>query len=124
MNETTKHTPGPWKAVRNSSYWEIEPANAGQDGIPFNVGDVCASAPGDPDSGLQEANARLIAAAPELLGALQDLHRECVVAAKRAGTVWPLYGSAKALDEKCRAAIAKAEGKRKPSRSRGRFPLA
>jgi hypothetical protein len=61
---TAKFTPGPWKAVRNSSYWEIEPANSGQDGVPFNVGDVCSSSPGNPDSGLQEANARLIAAAP------------------------------------------------------------
>lgn len=57
-----KHTPGPWKAVRNSVYWEVVPANAGKDDIPFAIGDVCASAPGNPDSGLQEANARLMAA--------------------------------------------------------------
>jgi hypothetical protein len=72
MNKT-KHTNGPWEAVRNTAFWEIVPVNAGQDGVPFHVGDVCASAPGEPDSGLQEANARLIAAAPDLLEALRGL---------------------------------------------------
>lgn len=65
----TKHTPGPWQATRNSAFWEINPANAGDNGTPFAVADVCASAPGFPDGGLQEANARLVSAAPDLLEA-------------------------------------------------------
>lgn len=71
-----RHTPGPWEAKRNSSFWEVKPINGGYDGLPFTVADVCASAPGFPDAGLQEANARLIAAAPELMEALQELVAE------------------------------------------------
>lgn len=56
-----------------------------------------------------EANAKLISAAPELLEALKELHSECVNAALRAGTKWPLSAPSQLkLDEKCRAAIAKA----------------
>jgi hypothetical protein len=64
------YTPGPWIAKRNSSFWEINPVNRSESG-PWSVGDVCASAPDDADGGLQEANARLIAAAPDLLEALE-----------------------------------------------------
>ena len=68
------HTPGPWFAVRNSCYWEVNPErNLGDYSVPFTVADCCASAPGDPDGGLMEANARLIAAAPDMLAALQGL---------------------------------------------------
>ena len=69
----TAHTPGPWRAGRNSHFWEVYPERGGDEGIPFAVGDVCVSEPGNPDGGLQEANARLIAAAPELLEALIDM---------------------------------------------------
>ena len=68
----SKHTPGPWFAARNSSFWEVKPQRELFDyNTPFTVADVCASAPGNPDGGLQEANARLIAAAPDLLASLQ-----------------------------------------------------
>lgn len=66
----TRFTPGPWVVHRNSAFWEVNPANGGDDGLPFTVADVCSSAPGDPDGGLQEANARLIAASPEMHDAL------------------------------------------------------
>jgi hypothetical protein len=69
MSEATNHTPGPWVAERNSHYWHIRPVS----GTPPFIGDVCASNPEDADSGLQEANARLVAAAPELLEALKNL---------------------------------------------------
>ena len=64
-----KFTPGPWVAVRNASYWDVKPQERRWED-PFTVGDVCASAPGYPDAGLQEANARLIAAAPEMIDVL------------------------------------------------------
>ena len=68
-----KHTQGPWKAVANVAYWEVIPLNnAGENGVPFTIADVCASAPNNRDGGLQEANARLIAAAPDLLISLKD----------------------------------------------------
>lgn len=72
----SKHTPGPWFAVRNCAYWEVNPSNAGN-GVPWTVADICPSSPGNPDGGLQEANARLIAAAPELLNALEDFVMAC-----------------------------------------------
>jgi hypothetical protein len=68
----TAHTPGPWRArstapqeVGVSEGWpiRIESAAAGHDG------ELVAQSYGD-------ANARLIAAAPELLRALVDLVRE------------------------------------------------
>jgi hypothetical protein len=68
----SKHTPGPWVARRNVAFWEINPVNILDKG-PYTVGDVCASDPERPDGGLQEANAKLIAAAPDLLDALQRI---------------------------------------------------
>lgn len=60
-------TPGPWSAARNSAYWEVAPKRKPLDyTIPLAFADVCASDPDNPDGGLQEANARLIALAPDL----------------------------------------------------------
>jgi hypothetical protein len=56
----SKHTKGPWQCHRNHHYWQF-----GTD--EFQLGDVCATQFTDP--GAEEANARLIAAAPELLEA-------------------------------------------------------
>ena len=92
------YTKGPWFAVRNSTYWEIQPAGRGEDGAPWNVGDVCSSAPGDADGGLQEANARLIAAAPDLLEAC-----EAIVTSLEGGYIEP-----ESAITAVRAAIAKA----------------
>lgn len=67
----TKFTPGPWRAFKNSSFWEIV-SDEGQ------IGDVCASdflgdgtqAPNP----VAASNAHLIAAAPELYAALEAYH--------------------------------------------------
>jgi hypothetical protein len=107
MNKS-KHTPGPWKAQPREfpeGQWFLE----GQ----WEVVSTCeiewliaAAAPhidGDPD----EANARLIAAAPELLEALISATR-CLA--------WHVeeHGRSGAMDgvtlERARAAIAKAKG--------------
>lgn len=58
------HTAGPWHARRNEHYWEF-----GTD--EFQLGDVCASQFTDP--GREEANARLVASAPDLLAALEAI---------------------------------------------------
>lgn len=96
-----KHTPGPWRV-------EIE------DGIPViwahpNSYDIAIVAvdwepvrhqgPEDIDNGTKAANARLIAAAPDLLAALEMLLNET-----NAGT-WDCLPA-----DKARAAIAKAKG--------------
>lgn len=69
----SEHTPGPWIAVRGLAYWEVKPEQKdGGHKLPFQIADTCSSDPEDPDRGLQEANAHLIAAAPELLTGLED----------------------------------------------------
>lgn len=64
----TKHTPGPWVTTPepNRKEW-------GVDAGPWGIA-TCADAPGE---GSAEANARLIAAAPELLEAAHDAI-ECI----------------------------------------------
>ena len=89
----SKHTPGPWNFRRNDYYWEF-----GNEEV--QLGDVCASQCTDP--GKEEANARLIAAAPDLLEA-------CRVASallKGAPRSLGYYFDARQLD----AAIQKAVG--------------
>ena len=74
MSET-KHTPGPWVADDNEGFsmWKIysrmSPSGSGVQGS--RVADVIG------DSAEADANAALIAAAPELLEALRLLLAEC-----------------------------------------------
>lgn len=64
-----KGTPGPWFAVKNSVYWDIRIYNN-------DYGQILASTQTNRfipiNSEQEKANAQLIAAAPELLEALQD----------------------------------------------------
>ncbi len=64
-----KYTPGPWFAKYNGHYWDI---GTDEDKFGPKIGDVCGSLHsfGSPEAA---ANACLVAAAPELLGALVDL---------------------------------------------------
>ncbi|TJW49396.1 MAG: hypothetical protein E5X65_33905 [Mesorhizobium sp.] len=70
-----KSTPGPWFAVNNDSYWQIDSERDGQ------IGDACASlfdgTGGAKNWELCEANARLIAAAPDMLSALKSILADC-----------------------------------------------
>ena len=64
-----KGTPGPWYAVKNDHYLDIKVADGKYD-------QAFASTHANAEMGMtkktEEANAQLIAAAPELLEALQD----------------------------------------------------
>lgn len=89
----SKHTPGPWKVDKRERETLITAA-----AMPY-VAAVSSSLHGQPGTG--EANARLIAAAPDLLDALQ-----CYVM---------LYASLdtegkQKLRDRAEAAITKAEG--------------
>jgi hypothetical protein len=99
---SSKHTPAPW-IVRfradGSSYISMGDPSKG----PHKAADIFLTADGG-ESDL--ADARLIAAAPELLEALILLERE-MVESGNAGSVD--YGWKPAI-EKTRAAIAKATG--------------
>lgn len=67
-----KGTRGPWFAAHNEAYWEIRTGEGRFCG--GQVADACASKFSNPEGA--EANARLIAAAPDLLEVLMDLVRE------------------------------------------------
>lgn len=72
---TAKHTPGPWYALRGQRNISIR-HKTGDRLLPMvNVASVRGQFPTDCPYGSSEANARLIAAAPELLEALQAVLR-------------------------------------------------
>lgn len=91
----TKHTPGPWSLHKRGPAERYEV----QHGIPGNGSPICVTFCGSQ----QEANARLIAAAPELLDALKKT-RAALLCADAAGI--PVDEELAQLD----AAIAKATG--------------
>jgi hypothetical protein len=65
-----RHTPGPWIINVDPRYPSEPCIDAVIDGVVWHVA-LCHNAAG-PDDGCAEANARLIAAAPELLASLKD----------------------------------------------------
>ena len=87
------HTPGPWSAVSCRVGWYI--ASAPDGAIVVDTGD----AEGRYGPIESEANARLIAAAPELLAALQAIAEGCS---------FPEDDVQRAIRDRARAAIAKA----------------
>jgi hypothetical protein len=89
---TTQHTPGPWKYLRTSG---------------FDYGSTAYWIPGICGNVKDEANARLIAAAPDLLEALSKIEAACAVIPE--GLEGYLEPLSDALAD-ARAAIAKATG--------------
>ncbi len=90
------HTPGPWKVVNHpmvalvSSQRSVGVGGNGMSSVAWLTGGALN----------QEANARLIAAAPDLLAALEEAHKHLVL----------LYGDAEPVGT-LGAAIAKARGR-------------
>ncbi len=74
----SKHTPGPWKVIRDGNDLSVRSANSRDTGkithldIAENIGGL-RPGPDFTDRSEAKANARLIAAAPDLLEALQRL---------------------------------------------------
>lgn len=94
---TTKHTPGPWNLSANEDgRTYVEASN--------DTADDIAALLMDHDQQQNAANARLIAAAPDLLAACKAILARFEL--EPAGSVFP----AAALQTDLRAAIAKAEG--------------
>ena len=105
----TQHTPGPWEAVNNvGAGWSVRRQfeRPGYTGL----APICSMAwfqfeiEGIINDAISEANARLIAAAPELLAALQQLR-----------SINPMSDYNELRDARAVAdeAIAKAEGDKK-----------
>ena len=94
------HTPGPWKVAENlfgnTASYEVY-ANVETKSGKGGYTRICQITPRD-----QKANARLIAAAPELLEALERLAYIC--------TLPGVYPHVEGHVELARAAIAKAKG--------------
>lgn len=93
MSDKTTHTPGPWRISQNVSRHVIGPK-----GGVVTCGELTWDGPGS--TAIADANARLIAAAPELLEALRTLAVE-----EYRDDDDPILGAAR---DKARAAIAKA----------------
>jgi hypothetical protein len=68
-----QHVSGPWKAVRNASFWEVVTPLPGQTLDQANEYSPSLAYVWGEGEEQAEANARLIAAAPDLLEALQHL---------------------------------------------------
>lgn len=95
----TKHTPGPWNAV------ELEDGNI-VTGNTRHCGNVC-----ELDLGAESAaNARLIAAAPELLEALEKCEQALSAYQVECGPVMTSGIDAEEVTKAARAAIKKARG--------------
>lgn len=96
----TKHTPGPWKfdkeLTSRSGEWLIA-MDAGDKGRGIAIAETRVA------TGAELANARLIAAAPELLEALQRLSAQC----ERLRMAWQLESDA---ERTARVVIHKAIG--------------
>jgi hypothetical protein len=94
MSDQPKHTPGPWFAKRagDGGYFEWYVGRDGENSIAEDITDPVTRDP-------SEANAHLIAAAPELLGALKMMLEG------------GLEGPTSQAIETALATIAKAEGR-------------
>lgn len=102
MSET-KFSPGPWKAIRDPlHYGSLSTVYAGSTDEKAGIGaQMLVQIGGWSDPTEQEANANLIAAAPELYEALEM----CVKHLDADGNLWSKEDQAMAI-----AALAKARG--------------
>jgi hypothetical protein len=121
----TKHTPGPWRLRDDETPWtEGDAQIAQQYGEPFGYTEILFSVAGEDtvafcpwrpmdraeDQEVLRANARLIAAAPDLLTALELMLDKDAAMTERFGDRWPLDLAPVHAVNAARAAIAKARG--------------
>jgi hypothetical protein len=97
---SAKHTPGPWWHDDDKEVGCIVICAPDGDGVPWQIASMCDIGP----SGDEEANARLIAAAPELLAALKSAAQCLAWHCTRLGRV-----KDREIVQDAFAAIAKAE---------------
>lgn len=97
MTKNLQHSPGKWVAIHNGAFWEIR-----IEGKIHGIADTCASEPGNYESVLQEANARLISAAPDMFDVIQDAIK--YMKARHRGSAMPAWVT------EARTALKKAKG--------------
>ena len=105
-----EHTPGPWRIVREDQTVILSPDTS--IAMLFRDGDVEYSDFKSPFDDVFEANARLIAAAPDLLEALKMI----ILDDNAMDALWQHFDSMEM--DKISAAIAKANAPTQPSESR------
>lgn len=119
---SSKHTPGPWIISIDARYPAEPCVDAVVDDVVWHVA-LCHNGPG-PEDASAEANARLIAAAPELFAALKEavpLLRAELQRLAGASSQKPLtenagaFRAAKARHDAAVATIAKVESAELPS---------
>lgn len=105
--QTQGHTPGPWE-IGQMQYFGLEKVIKKHDLIPIQMGIFCGAlvTSGAVSKDMQEANARLISAAPRLFELLKE-----EVQAKRNGDYGPLDSAQNEWLEDAEQIIAKAEDK-------------
>ena len=114
MSTTTTHTPGPWSIAPSFAGQWIKAGKSYICPLPDHIehdGKPCGSvASQDKTQAEINANAALIAAAPELLAALKSIlgTAEVVDAGNKNQFGANCHGFAAEVFEQCRAAIAKA----------------
>lgn len=101
MSDETKHTPGPWRVDRHGAV--VAPVDGGMRQVALATGeapmhDDRSAEPPSPEV-IQQANARLIAAAPELAEA-------CALSLAAINS--PSEEAADKAERACRAALEKA----------------
>lgn len=106
MTEAVKHTPGPWEArpwPRDEGKFQIWGSHPGSKGSTFRAW-VASVRAGELSDETNEANARLIAAAPDMLKILKRI----ASSVDFNGTCHPLFDG---MQKQMTDAIAKAEGR-------------
>lgn len=101
------HTPGPWRFNDNTQWWKTNPfsVTVRKHGVhSATVANIPARATITPEE--QQANARLIAAAPELLAALEAADKWVAMYHTLAGH----EAASECMSRVIRAAIKKATG--------------
>ena len=96
----SKHTPGPWHTDSEKSFYVFAHGSLAEQSGVKNGPFICNAS--------TQANARLIASAPELLGELVKITDAYAAAMKDAGVAH--YPEALVVVRQARAAIAKARG--------------
>lgn len=104
MNNTPKHTPGPWRLMNSHKAGFLNVYTTHDTGELEATDFICEIGPGARNEGEINANARLIAAAPELLEACKVLADLCTDAKCVQSVKWT------SARDQARAAIQKAEG--------------
>ena len=114
-DERVSHTPGPWRAYKphpHNPWWCVQAENREIAEVETGAHAAVWNDPHSPEA--VEANARLMAAAPDLLESLKEMGDWIAGGLQASGEAWPDAKCLQHTEEiaaRARAAIDKAEGR-------------